>query len=90
MEGFEFLSQLYVPIVMAICLLVGYIMKHWIKDVDNKIIPTVLAVLGAVLACVNEWKITLDLVAAGAITGLSATGFHQMFKEWVEKRNEKH
>lgn len=90
MEGFEFLGQLYVPIVMAICLLVGYIMKHWIKDVDNKIIPTVLAVLGAVLACVNEWKITLDLVAAGAITGLSATGFHQMFKEWVEKRNEKH
>lgn len=89
MEGFEFLGQLYVPIVMAICLLVGYIMKHWIKDVDNKIIPTVLAVLGAVLACVNEWKITLDLVAAGAITGLSATGFHQMFKEWVEKRNEK-
>ena len=52
MEGFEFLGQLYVPIVMAICLLVGYIMKHWIKDVDNKIIPTVLAVLGAV----GRWR----------------------------------
>ena len=87
MEGFEFLQELYIPIVMAVCLILGYILKHWIKDCDNKIIPTVLAVSGAVLACVNEWSITLELIASGAITGLSATGLHQMFKGWVEKKN---
>lgn len=85
MENLQFLQELFVPIVMAICLCVGYVLKHWIKDVDNRIIPTVLMVLGAVCACVNAKGITLELIAAGAVTGLASTGLHQMFKQWVEK-----
>lgn len=86
MENLQFLQDLYVPIVMVICLCVGYILKHWLKDVDNRIIPTVLAVLGAVCACVNVWDISLELIAAGAVTGLASTGLHQMFKQMVEKK----
>lgn len=85
MENLQFLQELFVPIVMAICLCVGYVLKHWIKDVDNRIIPTVLMVLGAVCTCVNAKGITLELIAAGAVTGLASTGLHQMFKQWVEK-----
>lgn len=85
MENLQFLQELFVPIVMAICLCVGYVLKHWIKDVDNRIIPTVLMVLGAACACVNAKSITLELIAAGAVTGLASTGLHQMFKQWVEK-----
>ncbi|MBQ7986611.1 MAG: phage holin family protein [Clostridia bacterium] len=87
MESLEFLQELYIPIVMAVCLIAGYIMKHWIKDVDNRIIPTVLAVLGAVCACVNAWDISLELIIAGAMTGLASTGAHQAFKQWIEKSN---
>ncbi len=84
----EFITELYVPVVMVICLLAGYILKHWIKDVDNRIIPTVVAVLGAVCACVNEKGISLELVASGAVTGLASTGLHQMFKQLIEgKKN---
>lgn len=86
MENLQFLQDLYVPIVMVICLCVGYILKHWLKDVDNRIIPTVLTVLGAVCACVNVWDISLELIAAGAVTGLASTGLHQMFKQIVEKK----
>ena len=85
MEKLQFLGDLYVPIVMAICLCVGYILKHWMKDVNNKIIPTVLAVLGAVCACINAGDITLEIITSGAVTGLASTGIHQLFKQMIEK-----
>lgn len=85
MEKLQFLQDLYIPIVMVICLCVGYVLKHWIKDVDDRVIPTVLAVLGAVCACINAWDISLDLIGAGAVTGLASTGLHQLFKQLVEK-----
>lgn len=85
MENLQFLQDLYVPIVMVICLTVGYVLKHWIKDVDDRVIPTVLAVLGAVCACINGKGISLELIASGAVTGLASTGLHQVFKQLVEK-----
>ena len=85
MEKLQFLQELYVPIVMVICLCVGYVLKHWVKDVDDRIIPTVLAVLGAVCACINGQDISLELIASGAVTGLASTGLHQIFKQMVEK-----
>ncbi len=86
MEGLEFLQGFYIPIVMAVCLAVGYILKHWIADVDNRVIPTVLAVLGAVCACINGGNISLEIITSGMITGLASTGFHQAFSQWVKKR----
>ena len=85
MENLEFLQELYVPVVMAICLAVGYILKHWIKEADNRIIPTILAVLGAVCACVNSQAVSLEIIASGLITGLASTGLHQVFKQWIDK-----
>ena len=85
MENLQFLQDLYVPIVMVICLCVGYVLKHWVKDVNDRIIPTVLAILGAICACVNAWDVSLELIASGAVTGLASTGLHQLFKQMVEK-----
>lgn len=85
MESLRFLNDLYVPAVLAICLSVGYILKHWVSDVDNRIIPTVLAVLGAVCACINARDVSLEIICAGLITGLASTGMHQAFKQFVEK-----
>lgn len=85
MESLQFLSEFYVPCVMAICLCTGYILKHWIKDVNNKIIPTILAILGAVCACVNAGGMTLCAVTSGMVTGLASTGLHQAFKQIAEK-----
>ena len=82
-----FITNLYMPMVMAICLCMGYIMKHWIKDLDNKVIPTVVAVLGAVLACITEESVTIELIASGMVTGLASTGLHQAFKQIINKDN---
>ena len=81
---FTILTEMYIPIVMVICLCVGYVLKHWIKDLDNKIIPTVMGILGAVLACVSGGGITLELIASGIVTGLASTGLHQVFKNLIE------
>ena len=86
MEDLQFLGELYVPIVMAICLCVGYILKRWTNDEKHRIIPTVLAVLGAVCACVHAKSISLETITAGAITGLASTGVHQAFKQMIEKK----
>ena len=84
MTDLGILEGMFIPIVMVVCLAVGYVMKHWIDDVDNRIIPTVLLVLGAVCACVNAMDISLDIIASGMITGLASTGVHQLFKQWIE------
>ena len=83
MGDLQFLSELYVPIVMAICLCVGYVLKQWTNDEKHRIIPTVLAVLGAVCSCIHARSITLELIAAGAIRGLASTGVHQAFKQLI-------
>lgn len=79
----SFITEMYMPLIMALCLVVGYIMKHWIKDLDNKIIPTILAVLGALAACAAERTVTLELIVGGMVTGLASTGLHQAFKQII-------
>lgn len=79
----SFIIDMYMPLVLVACLIVGYILKKWIKDLDNKYIPTIVAVLGLVLAgIVSGW--TLTNLVAGALSGLASTGLHQAFKQIIE------
>lgn len=79
----NFIKDLYIPIVLVICLCVGFVIKKWIPT-DNKWIPTIMLVLGAVLGCVALQEITLTSVGAGAVTGLASTGLHQLFAQLIE------
>ena len=51
----SFLSEYFMPVIIGVCLCVGYIVKKWIRDVDNKFIPTINAVLGIALALAMNW-----------------------------------
>lgn len=83
----EFLNDYMIPVIIGICLMVGYIVKHWIKDVDNKIIPTLCAVLGVLLALWMNWgNITPEVVLSGLASGLASTGLHQAFKQLIENK----
>lgn len=82
--GIEFLSEYMIPVIIGICLLVGYIVKHWVKDVDNKIIPTLCAVLGVVVAVWISWgNITPEVILSGLASGLASTGLHQAFSQFI-------
>ena len=81
----DFLKDFQIPIIVGICLCVGYIIKKWIKDLDNKWIPTVCALVGLVVALwIGGWQVTPQIVLEGLFSGLSATGLHQLFKQLIE------
>ena len=83
--GIEFLTNYMAPVIIGICLIVGYIVKHWINDVDNKIIPTLCAALGVLVAFWINWgNITPDVLLTGLTSGLAATGLHQAFKQLID------
>ena len=83
----EILDAYLVPVIVALCLIVGYIIKHWIKDADNRIIPTVVTLVGAAAAIAMNWgAVTVEIIVSGAVSGLASTGLHQMFKQWIDGR----
>ena len=82
----SFLSEYLVLVIVGICLCVGYIVKKWIKDVDNKFIPTICAVLGVFLAIwLNSWMVTPAIILSGLLSGLASTGLHQLFVQYIDK-----
>ena len=82
-------TQYYIPIVVVACLIVGYCIKHisWLAKISNDYIPTILAVLGAVLGCVANQNVTLENIVFGALSGLASTGLHQLFTRLIENSN---
>lgn len=86
----DFISELFIPIVLVACLIVGYCIKHIprLAKVSNDYIPAILAILGAILACVANASITLENIVYGALTGLASTGLHQAFKRLIEREGD--
>lgn len=82
-----FVTEMYMPIVLAACLVVGFCIKHikWFDGIANQYIPSILAILGAVLGCVANTSITLENIVYGALSGLASTGLHQAFTRIIHK-----
>ena len=80
---FSALSEYFVLVVLVACLVVGYIIKSSLNFIPNKFIPTILAVLGAVLNAVVT-GLSVESIVYGAVMGLASTGMHQAFKQFVE------
>lgn len=85
MDIVELLNQGIMPIITIICLCIGYIMKHWIEDVDNRIIPTVVLIVGVIIAIWINKAFDAEILMTGMVSGLASTGLHQVFKQWIEK-----
>lgn len=82
----EFLAEYTNLLIVGLCLLFGFIVKKWIKDVDNKWIPTLCCILGIILAVVNDWgSVGLSTILTGGFSGLASTGLHQLFTQLIDK-----
>lgn len=84
---FTQLTNYFVLVVMVACLVVGYILKTSFDFVPNKYIPTILAVVGAVLNAIVS-GVSVESVVYGALMGLASTGLHQAFTRFVEGEKE--
>lgn len=87
---FTVLTEHFVLVVLIACLVVGYIIKHasFMKWLPNDDIPIILAVLGGILNAVVS-GISVESVVYGALMGLSSTGLHQAFTQFVESGKER-
>ena len=83
----EFLNEYSVPVIVGICLCIGFILKNLVTtDKINKFIPLIVAVIGVVVnAWLNAWTITPEILLSGMFSGLASTGMHQLFKQFIEK-----
>lgn len=80
----EFATYINPEITIA-CLIIGFIIKMWLKDVDNRLIPTIVAFAGLVLAVAANWgNVTIAVAIGGVLSGLASTGMHQMLKQWID------
>ena len=61
----NFLNNFVVPIIVGICLCVGYILKNIVStDKVNKFIPLIMGVLGVILNCWICLKVTPEVQAS--------------------------
>lgn len=84
---FTVLTEHFVLVVVVACLVVGYIIKTSFDKVPNKYIPTILAVLGAILNATVS-GVSVETVVYGALMGLASTGLHQAFTRFIENKTE--
>ena len=84
---FTSLEKYFVLTVVLACLIVGYDTKKWIKDVNNKYIPTILVIFGAILNLFVS-GFSIESAIFGAFMGLASTGLHQTFKQYIEKKKK--
>ena len=78
----DFVDEFTIPIIVAACLAIGTVMKYWLPT-DNKWIPTVLLIVGAVSGAIL-FGADYEGIVKGMISGLAAVGLNQLFKQHLK------
>lgn len=78
----DFIDGMIMPIITAACLCIGFVMKKWMPT-DDKWIPTVLLILGAISGLIL-FGVDYEGIVKGMVSGLAAVGLHQVFKQHMK------
>lgn len=79
----DYITSLFIPIVLVACWAIGYAIKKALP-IPNKYIPLIMLILGAIFACIDAGGFDFETLVAGAVTGLAATGGHQVYKQLAD------
>ena len=87
----SFLTTYAVPVIVGICLCVGFIVKYLIPTPKiNKFIPLIAGILGLILNIwINKGIVTADVILAGLFSGLASTGLYEAFSNIIKTINSK-
>ena len=82
----SFLLEMINPVILGICLLVGYTLKTAFDGFPNRFIPLTALCLGTILAVVMHLGsgIPLQVVLGGMISGLASTGLYEMLRNLLK------
>lgn len=83
MDLAELIQQYCMPIIVLICLVIGYVIKK-LDFVPDKFIPLIMFILGSIFGFIVK-GFSFDSFVLGAVSGVASTGMHQLFKQLIEK-----
>ena len=81
----NFLNDALVPVIVGICLCVGYLIKTCIPKVPNNAIPMISAILGLALNIFMCKCITPEIILGGLFSGLASTGLYEAFRNIINR-----
>lgn len=82
----SFLTNAINPIILGICLMVGYVIKTAVPKLPNRYIPLSALILGTMIAIAINWPgINAQVVLDGMISGLASTGLYEMLRNMLDK-----
>lgn len=88
MLDLSFFNEFCIPVIVGICLCVGYVIKTSLPKIHNSYIPLIMAFLGLVI---NIWinnTVNPSIILGGLFSGLSSTGLYEMFRNLINKDGE--
>ena len=86
----ELFKEYTVPVVMAICFGVGYILKNVVEtDKVNRFIPLIVGVLGVGLNAWVHMNFTPEILLGGLASGLASTGLFEAVKNMANREGTK-
>lgn len=82
----EILEQYAIPIVMAICFGLGFVLKHAITKLHNNWIPAILVAIGVIVnSWVEAWTMTPEILIGGISSGLLSIGLFEVGKNLIDR-----
>jgi len=75
-------DAMIIPMITIASLCIGYVMKHWLPS-DDKWIPTILLILGAVSGVIL-FGLDYEGIVKGMVSGLASVGLHQAFYQHLK------
>ena len=95
MQNFDVSSLINIPVV-AVCFVVGYLIKNSIPKIPNQCIPSVVTVVGAIAGAIisaASGDASLSSISngfiSGAISGLASTGSYEFIINAFGLKNKK-
>lgn len=78
------LENYLIPIITIGCMCIGFVMKKWLPT-DDKWIPTVLAIVGAISGIIL-FGCDYEGIVKGMLSGLASVGLHQVFYQFEKNK----
>lgn len=86
---FTFIFEWINVAALLMALIVGYIIKHAVKNTRvNDFIPLICALVGVIIVLAVDipmGDISIYSVVIGAISGIAATGVYEAFANFIDK-----
>lgn len=82
----SFLLEMVNPIILGICLLLGFVLKEAFQRFPNKYIPLAALTCGTLIAVPLNWQsgINAQVILGGMISGLASTGLYEMLRNLLK------